>query len=90
MAFLSTSRSEWASTPRLAFFTGPRPWAQLQPGEKKQTQQSEDEEKIEIHRPSIGRTSPLGRKVEKPADARPAGPSGQHDATRHENAHTNK
>ena len=72
------------------FFEGPRPWAQLQPGEKKQTEECEDEERIEIHRPSIGRTSPLGRRVEKPADAKPSGPSGQHDSTRHEIAHTNR
>jgi hypothetical protein len=79
-----------APATKRSFFEGPRPWAQLQPGEKKQTQQCEDEERIEVHRPSIGRTSPLGRKVEKPADAKPSGPSGQHDSTKHEIAHTNR
>jgi hypothetical protein len=101
-----STRSEWspeftgrADHPRrglhriassaLAFRSG-RPWSQLQPGEKKQTQEAEDEARIDIHRPSTGRTSALGRRVEKPADVRPSGPSGQTDATRHDRKHANK
>jgi hypothetical protein len=73
----------------LAFRSG-HPWSQLQPGETKQTQDAEDEARVDIHRPSIGRTSALGRRVEKPADVRPSGPSGQTDATRHDRKHANK
>lgn len=67
-----------------------RPWAQLQPGEIKQTQEAEDAERIDIQRPTIGRTAALGRKVEKPADNKPAGPSGQKDRDLHDRKHANK
>ena len=40
--------------------------------------------------PSTGRTSPLGRKVEKPGECNPGGPSGQHQTSDHEKKHTNK
>jgi hypothetical protein len=40
--------------------------------------------------PSTGRTTALGRKVEKPGDQRAAGPSGQTDSTWHDSQHTNK
>lgn len=42
------------------------------------------------HRPASGRTTALGRKVEKPRDCSPPGPSGQLDHTQHERTHTNK
>jgi hypothetical protein len=67
-----------------------RPLAQLQPGEKKLTEEAEDEEKIEVQRPSNGRTTVLGRRVERPADVRPAGPSGQRDVAQHDRKHANK
>ena len=70
-------------------FHADRPWAQLQPGEKKQTEEAEDEKRIEVQRPSNGRTV-LGRRVEKPADVKPAGPSGQRDVAQHDRVHTNK
>ncbi|HWP11002.1 MAG TPA: hypothetical protein VNN06_04220 [Ramlibacter sp.] len=41
-------------------------------------------------RPSSGRTTALGRRVEKPGDASPAGPSGQRDTAKHDGKHTNK
>ena len=56
----------------------------------------EDEKKLNdaLHtlyqRPSSGRTTRLGRKVEKPGDASPAGPSGQRDMAKHDGKHTNK
>ncbi|MCM2252039.1 MAG: hypothetical protein NDJ19_06745 [Ramlibacter sp.] len=40
--------------------------------------------------PSTGRTTPLGRKVEKPADGSCAGPSGQKDRVDHQRKHANK
>ena len=70
-------------------FRAGRCWAQLQPGEKKQTEEAEDEKRIEVQRPSNGRTV-LGRRVEKPADVRPAGPSGQRDVAQHDRKHANK
>jgi hypothetical protein len=84
----------WAMT-RPAFHVDVHPRAQLQPGEKKQTQEAEDQERVELvvtdpQRPSTGRTSKLGRKVEKPADVRAAGPSGQRDIARHDRLHANK
>jgi hypothetical protein len=84
----------WAMT-RPAFHVDVHPRAQLQPGEKKQTQEAEDQERVELlvtdpQRPSTGRTSKLGRKVEKPADVRAAGPSGQRDLARHDRLHANK
>ena len=39
--------------------------------------------------PSTGRTSPLGRKVEKPGEYSAGGPSGQHVTTNHEKKHAN-
>ena len=41
-------------------------------------------------RPSTGRTSNLGRRVEKPHDSNPGGPSGQHVSSNHEKQHANK
>ena len=41
-------------------------------------------------RPSSGRTTPLGRRVEKPGSGNPAGPSGQKDRAKHDGKHTNK
>lgn len=39
--------------------------------------------------PATGRTSKMGRKAEKPCDSAVAGPSGQHEATKHDRRHTN-
>ncbi len=74
-------------------FHGDRPLAQLQPGETKQTQELIKEEQREVcrsNRPSTGRTTALGRRVEKPADVKPAGPSGQRDGAQHDRKHANK
>ena len=85
---------QWAMT-RPVFYIAERPRAQLQPGEIKQTQEAEDQKRVDVQvtdpqRPSTGRTSKLGRRVEKPADVRPAGPSGQRDIARHDRLHANK
>ena len=74
-------------------FHGDRPLAQLQPGETRQTQQLRREElndHCENKRPSTGRSTAIGRRVEKPADLKPAGPSGQRDQAQHDCRHTNK
>ena len=43
-----------------------------------------------LTRPSTGRTTKLGRKVEKPEDPKAGGPSGQQDKGRHDKRHANK
>ena len=43
-----------------------------------------------FQRPSTGRTTRLGRRVEKPGEATPGGPSGQKDGIDHNRKHTNK
>lgn len=64
--------------------------AQYGPDEKKRLEKAKDELKTLFQRPSTGRTSSLGRKVEKPAPSRSGGPSGQTDAVQHEKKHANK
>jgi hypothetical protein len=85
---------QWAMTCP-PFYVSVRARAQLQPGEKKQTQEAEDQERVVVlandpQRPSTGRTSKLGRKVEKPGDVRAGGPSGQRDICQHDRLHANK
>lgn len=53
-------------------------------------QQAKDKLRGFLQRPSSGRTSSLGRKVEKPGSAGPAGPSGQTEDVQHNRKHTNK
>jgi hypothetical protein len=53
-------------------------------------ERTEHELPAPTHRPASGRATPMGRKVEKPRDASPPGPSGQLDHTQHERKHTNK
>jgi len=64
--------------------------AQSQPDEKSRLQKVKDELRQLFQRPSSGRTTALGRKVEKPGSGRPGGPSGQTDGTDHDRRHTNK
>ncbi|MBA3772690.1 MAG: hypothetical protein H0X13_09455 [Ramlibacter sp.] len=42
------------------------------------------------HRPSSGRTTALGRRVERPGTREQSGPSGQGYKPRHEGNHANK
>jgi hypothetical protein len=42
-----------------------------------------------VPHPSTGRNSRLGRKVEKPADPKAGGPSGQKDRAKHDKRHAN-
>lgn len=55
--------------------------AQLQPGDK---------DKHVYHRPDSGKSTKLGRKVEKPMDPKAGGPSGQKDRGKHDIKHTNR
>lgn len=40
--------------------------------------------------PTTGRNTKLGRKVEKPAEPKPGGPSGQTERAKHNKRHANK
>jgi hypothetical protein len=64
--------------------------AQSQPDDKTGLQKVKDELRQWFQRPLSGRTTRLGRKVEKPGSGRPGGPSGQTDDTDHDCRHTNK
>lgn len=76
----------------MAMLTGHmhRAGAQMEPDEKKRLEKAKDELKTLFQRPSTGRTTSLGRKVEKPGPSRTSGPSGQSDNTQHEKKHANK
>jgi len=68
-----------------------RAGAQLQPEEKKRLEQAKDELRSLYHpRPASGRTTAMGRRVEKPGESKPGGPSGQKDAAKGDRKHANK
>jgi hypothetical protein len=67
-----------------------RAGAQLQPDDKTKLEKAKEELRNLHHRPASGRTTSLGKKVEKPGTGRQGGPSGQTDASRHDGKHTNK
>lgn len=58
--------------------------------EKLSLQRARDKLRGFFQRPSTGRTSALGRKVEKPGSEGPAGPSGQTEGVEHDRKHANK
>ncbi|ROZ66225.1 hypothetical protein [Ramlibacter sp. WS9] len=64
--------------------------AQSQPKDVTRLQKVTEEVQSFFQRPSNGRSTRMGRRVEKPGDAHAAGPSGQHEATKHDSRHTNK
>jgi hypothetical protein len=50
-----------------------------------------DDETRELYKnPTTGRNTKLGRKVEKPAEPKIGGPSGQTDRAKHDKRHANK
>ena len=67
-----------------------RAGAQLQPGDKLRLEKAKEELRGLFHRPSSGRTSALGRKVEKPGDRSAGRPSGQKDEAKHDGTHATK
>lgn len=69
-----------------------RPNAHKRPQSKRAGAQLQPDDKTKpVHsRPASGRTTSLGKKVEKPGTGRQGGPSGQTDAARHDRKHTNK
>jgi hypothetical protein len=67
------------------------PAAHLPQDGKTPLEKIKDKLRAMIHeRPSTGRSSKLGRKVEKPGEGGPGGPSGQQDHVSHDRKHTNK
>jgi hypothetical protein len=58
--------------------------------DKTRLQKAKDGLKALLRGPSSGRTTTLGRRVEKPGTGRQSGPSGQTDSAQHDRAHTNK
>ncbi len=73
----------------LTFYVN-RAGAQLQPEDRNKLERAKDELRLLFHRPSTGRTTMQGRRVEKPGNSRPGGPSGQKDGVDHHRKHTNK
>jgi hypothetical protein len=68
-----------------------RAGAQLQPDEKQRLEQAKDELRSLYHpRPASGRTTAMGRRVEKPGESKPGGPSGQKDGAKGDRKHANK
>ncbi|MES1264700.1 MAG: hypothetical protein ABUU24_03495 [Variovorax sp.] len=61
-----------------------------EPAKKTSLQKVKDEVLTIFQRPTTGRTTPMGRKVEKPSDTHTDGPSGQRDTTRHDKQHANR
>lgn len=75
-----------------AIIRPPRPSAANDQGgdDKFSLQKAKDKLRGLLQRPSSGRTSTLGRKVEKPGSGAAAGPSGQTEGVKHDRRHTNK
>lgn len=67
-----------------------RAGAQLQPEDKTKLEKAKDELRQLYHKPESGKSTPLGRKVEKPGSSKQGGPSGQKDGAKHDGKHTNK
>ena len=67
-----------------------RTGAHLKPEEKDKLEKTKDELRDLYHRPASGRTTPPGRRVEKPGSGKQAGPSGQKDKTGLDGRHANK
>ena len=65
-------------------------WAQTPPREKSRQEQMKDLLHTTFQRLASGRTTALGRRVEKPGNTSAAGPSGQHETAKHGSKHTNK
>lgn len=67
-----------------------RPHAAVQPADTSTLQKTKDALRSLLPRPSTGRTTALGRRVEKPGNGKQAGPSGQKDLGFCDSVHANK
>jgi hypothetical protein len=66
------------------------PRSQMTEDNRSRLQKAKDEVRALLQRPSSGRTTSLGRRVEKPGTGRQSGPSGQTDGVQHDRKHANK
>ncbi|WP_048437934.1 hypothetical protein [Caenimonas sp. SL110] len=73
--YFRTTRSATAGTP---------------PHDNKHAEEPNIDLRTATQRPTTGRTSAAGRKVEKPGTGKSSGPSGQPDEFKHGLVHTNK
>lgn len=72
----------------------PKVWAPptvepLTDEDRRRLEDVEEEPRL-VQKPASGKTSALGRRVEKPGEGKAGGPSGQTDEARHDRRHTNK
>jgi hypothetical protein len=58
--------------------------------ERAKLEKTKEELRQLYHKPDSGKSTKLGRKVEKPNDPSAGGPSGQHETTKHDKRHANK
>jgi hypothetical protein len=58
--------------------------------ERAKLEKTKEELRQLYHKPDSGKSTKLGRKVEKPNDPSASGPSGQHETTKHDKRHANK
>jgi hypothetical protein len=65
-------------------------WSLPPDGGRKDVVHVQDQAKDQTQRPTTGRNTKLGRKVEKPRDPMSGGPSGQKDRAKHDKRHANK
>lgn len=86
---LTWSRPRRSSQPMPAFLRD-RPCAQSPTENTSRLEKMKDVLRSLCNRPSSGRTTALGRKVEKPGEGSPGGPSGQKDGAKHDERHANK
>lgn len=67
-----------------------RAGSNLPEDERAKLEHTKEELRQLYHKPDSGKSTKLGRKVEKPQDPKAGGPSGQHETTKHNKRHTNK
>ncbi len=72
----------------LTFYT--RAAAQLPEKHETRLEKTKDALRALCERPAQGRTTALGRRVEKPGECKPGGPSGQKDGAKGDGKHANK
>ena len=79
----------WASQAMKKMRAANAPAAHLTPDDK-QFAKKKDVDREAYKSPTTGRTTKLGRRVEKPQDPKAGGPSGQKDNAKHNKKHANK
>lgn len=67
-----------------------RAGSQLQPEDKTKLEKAKEELRTLYSRPTSGRTTAQGRKVERPGTGKQGGPSGQKDKGQQDRKHANK